>query len=183
MQLIYGKFFGIICAVMDMNKEILDKALALLENVTPLRTDCGLLCGNACCKDNGDAGSAVWLLPGEEETDYPWAEVTETVTPVTGTLLRQIYCKGFCAREKRPFLCRIFPLSPHFSIKKGVWSVRMDRRAAALCPLFICGGIKGLDPVFTETCREAIRLIAANPEGEQILKILELEEDAFRFEL
>ncbi len=165
-----------------MNADILNKTLSLLENVTPLKTDCGLLCGASCCRDNGEAGSAVWLLPGEEDGDFSWAEVSDTATPVTGTPMKQIYCNAFCERTKRPFLCRIFPLSPYYSKTKSIWSVRMDRRAAALCPLFMCG-IRGLDPVFTGTCREAVRLIASDPEGEQLLRILEAEEDAYRFEL
>ena len=33
-----------------MNAETLRRAKALLENETPLKTDCGALCGAACCR-------------------------------------------------------------------------------------------------------------------------------------
>ena len=182
MQLIYSKFFGIIIAVMKMDKEILNQALKLLENVTPLNTDCGLLCSGACCKDNGEAGSGVWLLPGEEDISHDWADTKGTKTPVTQTEFTMIYCRGMCERDKRPFLCRIFPLSPFYSEKKCCWSVRMDRRAAALCPLFAYG-VRGLKPEFVEACREAVKLISEDEEGEALLRVLEKEESAFRFEL
>lgn len=181
-QLIYGKFFGIIFTVMKMDKEILFRALKLIENVTPLNTDCGLLCGGVCCRDNGEAGSGVWLLPGEEHVPHLWADTTATKTPVTKTELNMIYCRGMCERDKRPFLCRIFPLSPYYSEKKSCWSVRMDRRAAALCPLHGYG-VRGLKPEFIDACREAVKLIASDEEGEKLLRVLEQEEGAFRFEL
>lgn len=165
-----------------MDREILTKASDLLAELTPLSSDCGLLCGGACCKDNGEAGSGVWLLPGEEETERPWADISQTLTPVTKTAFETIYCRGMCERSRRPFLCRIFPLSPFYSLKKGCWSVRMDRRAAALCPLFSYG-IKGLKPEFVSACRRAVQMIACDPDGEALLKILEAEEAAFRFEL
>ena len=167
---------------MKLDKELLRRASELLADLTPLSSDCGLLCGGACCKDNGEAGSGVWLLPGEEDIPHDWAETKTTKTPVTQTELHMIYCRGMCERDKRPFLCRIFPLSPFFSEKKGCWSVRMDRRAAALCPLFSYG-VRGLKPEFVEACREAVQLLSEDPEGEELLRILEKEESAFRFEL
>ena len=167
---------------MKMDKELLIRASELLADLTPLSSDCGLLCSGACCKDNGEAGSGVWLLPGEETAERPWADIKKTNAPVTKTAFETIYCRGMCERDKRPFLCRIFPLSPFYSEKKGCWSVRMDRRAAALCPLFSYG-IKALKPEFVSACREAVQLIAGDPEGEALLRILEAEEAAFRFDL
>ena len=140
-----------------MNEQ-LKKARALLENVTPLTTDCGLLCGHACCKPDNDAGDSVWLFPGEEETSYTWGEVTPVRLPVTGVQAKSLFCTSFCERDKRPFQCMIFPLVPYFSDKKNAWSVRMDRRAFAVCPLASCGK-KGLNPEFVKNAETAVRIL------------------------
>ena len=165
-----------------MFSEKLAKALALLENVTPLSTDCGCLCGAACCRDNGEAGSGVWLLEGESGENMNWGHVAEEKMPVTGRAVRTLYCDGMCDRHLRPFMCRIFPLSPYFSRKKQAWDVRMDRRAAAVCPLFGYGKI-GLSPEFTSACAEAVRILAEDPQGEELLEALQSEEAAYRMEL
>ena len=39
-------------------------ARALLSNLTPLKSDCGRLCGGACCQ--GDDATGMLLFPGEE---------------------------------------------------------------------------------------------------------------------
>ena len=40
------------------------RARRLLADLTPLQTDCGALCGGACCK--GDEGTGMLLFPGED---------------------------------------------------------------------------------------------------------------------
>ena len=37
----------------------------LLEQVTPLRTDCGRYCGGACCLSDEDGQGGMLLVPGE----------------------------------------------------------------------------------------------------------------------
>ena len=165
-----------------MNCDLLNQALSLLEDVTPLNTDCGLLCGASCCRDNGDAGSGVWLLPGEDTASFTWGQVRSSVMPVTKTKACMLICEKDCFRPLRPFMCRIFPLSPYWSVKKGAWSVRMDRRAAAVCPLFACGK-KGLSSDFVNRAENAVRLISQDKTGEEWLRILESEESAYRFKL
>ena len=160
----------------------LSHALELLKDITPLRQDCGSLCASACCKDEGEFGSLVWLLPGEEQVQMPWGSVSPAVMPVTQTQISAIYCVSPCDRQHRPFLCRIFPLSPFYSVKRGEWDVRMDRRAAPVCPLFRYGKA-GLDPAFVDAARAAVRLLAQDPEWEARLKKLEAEEAAYRMEL
>ena len=159
-----------------MNIDIIN---ALLENVTPLKSDCGRLCDAACCKD--DEGAGVWLLPGEG-AQCPWGTVSDSIMPVTQTPVKLLMCAAPCERSKRPFMCRIFPLTPYFSKKKNRWDVRMDVRAAALCPLYGYG-IKALDPEFTQNVRTAVGLLAADEEGIRLLERLEAEEKAYRIEL
>ena len=52
-----------------MNKEILEHARALLLNLTPLRQDCGALCGGACCTPDEEDRSGMMLFPGERALD------------------------------------------------------------------------------------------------------------------
>ena len=54
---------------MRMNAETLRRAKALLENETPLKTDCGALCGAACCRTDADGKGGVYLFPGEDAAE------------------------------------------------------------------------------------------------------------------
>jgi hypothetical protein len=132
-----------------LNKTVILQALALLRDATPLKTDCGTLCNRACCAPDGDGQGGVLLLPGERELyPFPWGQIEGDV----------LFCDAPCDRSRRPFNCRIFPLVPA-KTKDGTWSVRMDRRASSLCPLFGYG-IKGLDPSFVRAAKEAVRVLA-----------------------
>ena len=162
--------------------ETLARALEMLKDTTPLKQDCGSLCASSCCSDGGEAGALVWLMPGEESVPMPWGSVSDSVMPVTKTRVSAIYCNAPCDRDRRPFMCRIFPLSPYYSEKRGEWDVRLDRRAAPVCPLFRYGKA-GLDPVFVDAARRAVRLLAKDPGWESRLRLLESEEAAYRMEL
>ena len=164
-----------------MDTELLKQARDILENLTPLKSDCGQYCGSACCKDNGEAGSGVWLLPGEG-ADFAPEFLKPGRLPVAGKTVVTLYCGAACDRKKRPYLCRIFPLVPYYSEKKQAWSVRMDRRAAQICPLFSMG-TKALCPAFTEGVRQSVQLLASDPEWEAVLKTLAAEEEAYHFTL
>lgn len=142
---------------------ILD-ARALLENVTPLPTDCGAYCGGACCKPDEDGQGGVLLFPGEKALyeNIDWAQMIET--PEGGAL----YCKCECPRDMRPMGCRLFPLTP-VKRKDGNWDVRVDRRAFAMCPL-APSGVKALDPAFVDRARQAVNLLARDPQTEAFLR-------------
>ena len=43
----------------------LERAYALLEELTPLTTDCGAVCGGRCCQESADS-EGMLLFPGEE---------------------------------------------------------------------------------------------------------------------
>ncbi len=164
---------------LKMDLELLRRACALLEEATPLKTDCGLLCDAACCRDNQDAGSGVWLMPGEDAAQMDWGSVGEFRLPVSGRQMEMLYCTKMCSRPLRPFLCRIFPLTPYYSNKTKRWDVRMDRRAAALCPLFAYGK-RGLAPEFVQAAGQAVGLLAQDADFERILIDLQAEEEAIR---
>jgi len=114
-----------------------------------------------------DGQGGVYLFPGEEK-----------LLPGKSDGFAPVYdCGGVCEREKRPLGCRIFPLTPVKS-EKG-WTVRMDRRARAMCPL-VRSGLRGLDPEFVRAVRRALLRIACKPEGEAFLVKWQALEDCFR---
>ena len=158
-----------------MTTDELRAVYAAIGETTPLREDCGCLCGAACCKADADNQGGVCLLPGEEMLlrDADWGEITHEQMMDRPMLI----CHDTCDRERRPFLCRVFPLCP-VKNDKG-WTARMDARARTVCPLSR-GGIRGLDPAFTRSCVRAIRLIAQDPEGEAFLTRWSRIEAAFR---
>lgn len=155
-----------------MSGETILGARALIGAWTPMLGDCGALCGAACCQADEDGQGGVHLFPCEEGllADCGWGRIApDAFAPM-------LVCEGPCDRERRPLACRIFPLTPVRG-RDGKWTVRMDARARAMCPL--CAyGVKGLDPRFARAVRDALRLIAADPAGEAFLeRWFELEEE------
>ena len=103
-------------------QRIYQKAFRLLRDATPLRTDCGVLCGRRCCK--GDDETGMLLFPGEP-----------TALRVIETEGRRLaVCGGVCDRNERPLSCRIFPFFPFVKADGGV-DVRIDPRGKGVCPL------------------------------------------------
>ena len=147
-------------------QECVLRAREILENITPLKTDCGKCCGAACCTSDEDGQGGVNLLPGEEAQlqDIDWGKIDRDPHMDAPMLM----CTDMCDREMRPFLCRIFPLCPVIG-KSGKWTVRMDARARAVCPLS-ASGLNGLVPDFVRGCAKAVQIIAEDPEGEAFLK-------------
>lgn len=158
-----------------MQTEIILKAREILGDLTPLTTDCGALCSAACCKPDEDGQGGVHLFPGEEPlmNEARWGRIEQD------GFAPMLVCEGMCARDLRPFACRIFPLTPYKN-DEGKWTVRMDARARAMCPL-VRSGPKGLNPDFVKAVRKAIRTIAADPEGEAFLERWSELESQYRF--
>ncbi len=103
-------------------QRIYRKAFRLLRDATPLRTDCGALCGANCC--NGDDETGMLLFPGEP-----------TALRVSKTEDRRLaVCGGVCNRNARPLACRIFPFFPFVQPDGGI-DVRIDPRGRGVCPL------------------------------------------------
>lgn len=104
----------------------------LLDRVSPVDYDCGLLCGSACCTCGGDSDSkdgsdyemGIYLYPGEEklftqrEDWLKWSVEYAEDYDFPDSWFGKVYfirCKTppVCHREKRPLQCRFFPLAPH----------------------------------------------------------------------
>lgn len=148
-------------------------ARELLRDVTPLKTDCGKVCGARCCRSLEGEETGMLLFPGEEE-EYRNREGWSLRQAAAGTLA---VCPGRCARGERPLACRIFPLIP--VIRDGEVKAAADLRAAAVCPL-LRQGIRGMDPEFREAVRQAGRLLAAEEEQRAFLEKLTAEQDALK---
>ena len=99
------------------------KVNKIMGEYTPLKVDCGKLCGGACCK--GDMQTGMRLFPFEESV----LSVTETSDGV-----RLAVCDGTCDRDSRPLSCRIFPFFPTID-ERGKVYVEPDYRAYRLCPM------------------------------------------------
>ena len=153
--------------------DVLKKAREILAEVTPLRTDCGKVCGARCCRSLEGEETGMLLFPGEEE-DYlerPEWKLRETPSGILAV------CPGTCGRAERPLACRIFPLLP--VIRDGAVKVAADERARAVCPL-LRQGLRGMDPAFKDAVREAGKLLAEDEEQKEFLETLTAEQDELK---
>ncbi len=103
--------------------ELYSKVFKVMGNFTPLKADCGVLCGGACCK--GDSNTGMILFPFEK---------TELEVKCTENGERLAVCNGTCDRSKRPLACRIFPFFPTVD-ENGKIYVELDYRAFRVCPM------------------------------------------------
>lgn len=152
-----------------MNQDLILAAYEQIGTTTPLKTDCGRLCGGACCKSS-DAGDGMLLLPGEELLLPPEERERCCDAHLTGFGPVRLYvCADTCSREHRPFACRIFPLAPR--LKDGAFTVRLDARGRPVCPL-TQEPIQSLDPAFIRNVEAAFAVLARDGEYFDYLKAL-----------
>jgi hypothetical protein len=130
--------------------KVLKAARALLDGHTPLKMDCGRLCGAACCQQDETGENGMLLLPFEEklyrkpidEFDY---QLVDDDSLVKGGV--RLVCTGECPREHRPDV---------------QISAELDPRAWAVCPLLEQGGMRAMDSAFITAVEEAGRLLSGN---------------------
>lgn len=152
---------------------------ARLDKLTPLKSDCGDLCGKSCCKGL-DEKAGMYLFPGEEALFTPdmdwlvldWHLVSEReFCPSWEGCIEKVgfvICRGTCPREHRPLACRLFPLVPEPvgagpAVQGFTLDVVLDSSAALLCPLARYARIEQLDAGFVKACRKVYRLLAQDP--------------------
>ncbi len=143
-------------------KDLYSRAFSILGDLTPLKTDCGKLCGAACCK--GDEKTGMRLFPNEE-------------TPfnvIDGEGVRLCVCGGSCDRQSRPLSCRIFPLFPVI-LPNGRISAEIDARALRLCPLAENARMVKFDKEFITAVRRVGRLLYRDPECRRFLEVTTAE--------
>ena len=145
-----------------------------LKNVTPLKNDCGRVCGARCCRPLEGEETGMLLFPGE----------AEAYTELEGWTVRHasqgdiVVCPGTCDREERPLSCRLFPLLP-LAGDDGSIRVVMDQRARAVCPL-ARQGKSALDPAFIDAVREAGELLLQSEKQAMFLDVLEEEQEELK---
>ena len=145
-----------------------------LKSVTPLKKDCGRVCGAACCRSPEGEETGMLLFPGEEEL-YAGKDGWTIRDTAAGPM---VICPGECDREERPLACRMFPLLPLTGADGEIRAVT-DLRAKAVCPL-ARQGRSAMDPAFTEAVREAGRLLAGEEEQAAFLSRLKEEQEELK---
>lgn len=143
---------------------------SVLGTYTPLKADCGVSCGKACCEGDKD-GDGMYLFPGEQEVYSPlpeWAAISETDFEYDkGKFAPLFSCDGVCDRNMRPLACRIFPLTPYIS-KEGELTVTVDPRAKGMCPLSDLY-VSDFDPCFVRAVENVGKLLIKNSECRKFL--------------
>lgn len=149
------------------------QARDLLSTLTPLHTDCGLVCGGACCQPLEGEVTGMLLFPGEEQ--YYAALPSYAITPTDhGALLT---CTGRCQREDRPLSCRLFPLLP--LLREDGVKVATDLRARTVCPL-ARQGKSALQPDFVSAVRQVGQILAQDPVQREFLLRLTRQQDELK---
>ncbi len=145
-----------------MRKEkVIKKIYKLCSDVTPLKTDCGLLCGGECCKGDDDTG--MLLFPGEEAL---FEGIEGFKLKKTSDGKNMIVCASKCNRLLRPISCRIFPLFPMYV--DGKIYVFDDPRARGICPLIY--DEQNIDKKFEKAVYKTGKLLTKNEETKRFLE-------------
>lgn len=163
-------------------KQLYTQLYNLFDKSTPIATDCGMLCGKACC--NGDEECGMYLFPYEEVMylNNTYAKSNTSVKkhdnipsealPSSSIKLSTCsftydngkrnavfaHCNGTCDRSVRPLACRIFPLFPYISAS-GNMEIITDPRAAYICPLARVLKLKDFDPQFIKNVNKCAKLL------------------------
>lgn len=153
--------------------DALREAREALREATPLKGDCGRLCGARCCSSMEGEETGMLLFPGEER--YYEGKPGWRVKAGEAGLL--VICPGRCERLARPLSCRLFPVLPR-ETAKGV-QVRMDFRARVVCPL-ARQGTEGLAPAFLEAVIRAGEALIREEEQRDFLNRLHREQEEWK---
>lgn len=131
-----------------------------LESLTPLKMNCGRLCGGACCEPDESGENGMLLFPFEEELYSRPIEGFDFHLSEDDSLFRggkRLVCGGSCPRQHRPLACRLFPLRIRVETD-GLESrpvAELDPRAWAVCPLLEKGGLRAMSPDFIAAVERA----------------------------
>lgn len=143
-----GVFHDMKCSI---KKQTYRAIYRLLDRVSPVSFDCGLLCGSACCtcgqgEDDEEAQLGIYLLPGEDklftkkEDWLHWEKEDALDYDFPDSWFGTIYfvtClkPPHCERRLRPLQCRFFPLAPHLDSSGRLRLILSDLKLPYRCPL------------------------------------------------
>lgn len=153
---------------MNDYEKMYSKIFDILGELTPLKVDCGMLCGGACCK--GDEKIGMRLFPFEESS----LEITETQEGV-----RLAVCSGTCNRNERPLACRIFPFFPTVD-ERGRVFVELDYRGARLCPMIYHSDEIVFHKGFLRAVKKTGEILAKNKECLEFMQEATREIDTYK---
>ena len=125
-----------------MFPESLVAARKLLEEITPLQTDCGLVCGGACCQTHPGEETGMLLFPGEAEM-YRGEEG---------------YARGFAARDDSRLRGTLRPREssagvPNVSAGDAPAPRWRENRDGCGCAIGLSAGTAGEKRPFAGFCR------------------------------
>ncbi|MBR3988375.1 MAG: hypothetical protein IKK10_03625 [Clostridia bacterium] len=145
-----------------------EKIFKIMGDLTPLKADCGKLCGGACCK--GDENTGMRLFPFEE-SELPVKTLENGV--------RLVVCNGKCDRTKRPLACRIFPFFPTVDDKGKVY-VEPDFRGVRLCPMITHSDEIVFNKQFFKALKKVGKILAKDETCLEFLKESTKEIDTYK---
>ncbi|WP_347488596.1 hypothetical protein [Desulfoscipio sp. XC116] len=138
----------------------------LTADPTPLKENCGTLCGSVCCQPGRDNDLGIYLFPGEEvmfnrrenwliwEAQDPAEQLFPASWPDPVYFVR---CTRPCPREARPLACRFFPLAPHLQQDGSLLIIYETLELPYSCPLITSD--LPLQRDFIETITKAWRIM------------------------
>jgi hypothetical protein len=155
-------------------RTIIYETYEIIGSHTPLKTDCGELCGGICCK--GDKAGML-LFPGEENifAGVP-GFVIEDMEYMGVSGVKLLICDGKCKRDIRPLACRIFPCIPHIGGDGGI-TAAADIRGRRMCPVW---DLKQVEKSFIKAVRQAFLLLAKDEKQSAFMRLLSSEQDLLR---
>lgn len=147
--------------------KVLEAARRELETLTPLKINCGKLCGGACCEPDESGENGMLLFPFEEEfykkpiEGMPFHLVDDDSLYKGG---KRFVCEGKCSRADRPLACRIFPLRIRVETEDGETCAKaeIDPRAWCVCPLLEQGGMRAMSQEFIAAVERAGNILKDN---------------------
>ena len=149
----------------DKYKKLYAEVNGIIGDKTPLKKDCGQVCGGACCKGDDETGMLL----------FPFEESALDIIEKDG--VRLAVCKGRCDRSERPLSCRIFPFFPYVTVE-GKIKVIPDIRGINVCPLISNFADVKFDKGFLWRVKKAGRLLYADEECRRFLVDTSREIDA-----
>lgn len=134
------------------------RAYAALDRLTPIRADCGELCGRRCCQ--GDEETGMILFP-HEELLLNGAGYRLLPREMQGRRVLMAVCGGRCERRLRPLSCRVYPYAP--TLRDGTVRVEPDPRARPVCPLLLPEAEPHIESAFLQTIETTFTEMLRSP--------------------
>ncbi len=163
-------------------KKMYTEAYALLENVTPIKADCGELCQKACCRVEEEI-TGMYLFPEENVMfrDMPsYIRLYDTDFEYDyGRYADLLTCTGSCERSRRPLACRIFPLLPYCHEGESM-KIIVDPRGKGMCPMARVFSLEEFDPDFVDAVERAMNIIMKNPKVRRFVYSLSQQLDEMK---